>query len=64
MIDFIEDCIVCCSKIPQTLTTDIGIMFVYRKMVRYVESGNIKLLASTPYYAQANGQHLNQSTKF
>jgi hypothetical protein len=38
------------------LTTYNGTTFIERKMVRYVNSRNIKLLTSTLYYAQANGQ--------
>ncbi|XP_012574762.1 uncharacterized protein [Cicer arietinum] len=56
VIYFIEDHIVSCFGILQTLTIDRGTMFIGKKMVQYVELRNIKLLASTPYYAQANGQ--------
>ena len=56
VINFIEEHIVHRFGIPQSLTTDRGTVFTGKKMVRYAESRNIKLLASTPYYAQANGQ--------
>nr|KYP72165.1 Transposon Ty3-G Gag-Pol polyprotein [Cajanus cajan] len=40
----------------QTITTDQGTIFTGRKVTRYAESRGIKLITSTPYYAQANGQ--------
>jgi uncharacterized protein (UPF0333 family) len=38
------------------ITTDQGSVFTGRKMVKFAESTGFKLLTSTPYYAQANGQ--------
>lgn len=56
MIDFVENHIVCRFEIPQTLTTDQSSIFTGKKVVNYTSSKAIKLLTSTPYYAQANGQ--------
>jgi hypothetical protein len=42
--------------IPQTLTTDQGTSFVAKEVRYFVNSYSIKLLNSSPYYAQANGQ--------
>jgi hypothetical protein len=42
--------------IPQTLTTDQGTSFVAKGVRDFVNSYGIKLLNSSPYYAQANGQ--------
>jgi transposase InsO family protein len=38
------------------LTTDQGTSFVSKEVREFVESYDIKLLNSSPYYAQANGQ--------
>ena len=55
IIDFVENKIICRYRIPQSLTTDQGTIFTGRKVVEYADSRKIKLLTSTPYYAQANG---------
>ncbi|XP_057444304.1 uncharacterized protein LOC130736496 [Lotus japonicus] len=49
------DCIYDDSPL-ELITTDQGIVFVGRKVAAFAESWGIKLLTSTPYYAQANGQ--------
>jgi transposase InsO family protein len=41
---------------PRTLTTDQGLSFMSHQVREFAESFNIKLLRSSPYYAQANGQ--------
>nr|KYP61955.1 Pro-Pol polyprotein [Cajanus cajan] len=56
IIDFVEDHIITRFVIPQTITTDQGTLFTGRKVAQYAESRGIKLITSTPYYAQANGQ--------
>jgi transposase InsO family protein len=43
-------------EVPQTLTTDQGPSFRSHQFREFVESMKIKLLNSSPYYAQANGQ--------
>jgi transposase InsO family protein len=42
--------------IPQTLTTDQGSSFMSHQVREFDESLKIKLLSSSPYYTQANGQ--------
>jgi hypothetical protein len=42
--------------IPQTLTTDQGISFMSKEVRDFAELYKNKLLKSSPYYAQANGQ--------
>jgi Integrase core domain. len=42
--------------LPQTITTDQGSIFVSDEFVQFADSVGIKLLNSSPYYAQANGQ--------
>ncbi|KAL1318352.1 hypothetical protein AAHE18_15G200100 [Arachis hypogaea] len=56
IIDFIEEHIVHRFGIPQSITTDQGTMFIGKKVMEYAKSRDIKMLSSTPYYAQANGQ--------
>ena len=56
MIDFVRKHIVYCFRIPQTITTDQGTMFTSEEFGDFATSVGIKLLNSSPYYAQANGQ--------
>jgi transposase InsO family protein len=49
-------------SIPQTLTTDQGTSFTSGQVREFADSYKIKLLNSSPYYAQANGQ-VNFSNK-
>ncbi|KAL1353230.1 hypothetical protein AAHE18_06G223400 [Arachis hypogaea] len=56
IIDFVEKHIVHRFGIPQSITTDQGTMFIGKKVMEYAKSRDIKMLSSTPYYAQANGQ--------
>ena len=42
--------------IPHTITTDQGTIFTREAMREFVEDYNIKLLNSTPHYAQTNSQ--------
>jgi hypothetical protein len=55
VIHFILDHIVHRFSIPQTLTMDQGLSFMSHQVCEFVESLKIKLLSSSPYYAQANG---------
>jgi len=55
VIEFITEHIIHRFSIPQTLTTDQGTSFVSKEVREFVELYKIKLLNSSPYYAQANG---------
>ena len=56
VIEFITEHIIHRFGIPQTLTTDQGSSFTSKEVCAFAESYKIKLLNSSPYYAQANGQ--------
>jgi hypothetical protein len=56
VIHFILEHIIHRFNIPQTVTTDQGSLFMSHQVCAFVESLKIKLLSSSPYYAQANGQ--------
>jgi transposase InsO family protein len=56
MIEFVKEHIIYRFGIPHTITTDQGIQFTSSEFREFAESMRIKLLNSSPYYAQANGQ--------
>jgi hypothetical protein len=56
VINFVLGHIVYRFGIPQTLTTDQGPSFMATQFKEFGSSLGIKLLNSSPYYAQANGQ--------
>jgi transposase InsO family protein len=56
VIEFITMHIIHRFGSPQTLTTDQGTLFISKEVREFVDSNGIKLLNSSPYYAQANGQ--------
>jgi hypothetical protein len=56
VILFITEHIIHRFGISQTLTTDQGTSYVSSQVREFIESYNIRLLNSSPYYAQANGQ--------
>jgi hypothetical protein len=56
VIGFITEHIIHRFGILQTLTTDQGTSFVAKEVRDFVDSYGIKLLNSSPYYPQANGQ--------
>ncbi|KAI5327367.1 hypothetical protein L3X38_026763 [Prunus dulcis] len=56
IITFIEEQIIQRFGIPESITTDRGSSFISRDMLDMAEAFKFKLLQSTPYYAQANGQ--------
>jgi hypothetical protein len=56
IIEFITKHIIHRFDIPQTLMTDQGTSFVSSQVREFIESYKIRLLNSSPYYAQANGQ--------
>ncbi|WJX68619.1 hypothetical protein P8452_52970 [Trifolium repens] len=56
VISFIQNHIIYRFGIPETITTDQGSVFTGRKMQEFTQEIGFRLLTSTPYYAQANGQ--------
>ncbi|CAL8119889.1 unnamed protein product [Prunus armeniaca] len=56
IITFIEEQIIQRFDIPKSITTDRGSSFISGEMLDMAEAFKFKLLQSTPYYAQANGQ--------
>jgi transposase InsO family protein len=56
VIEFITGHIIHWFGIPQTSTTDQRTSFISKEVCEFVNSYGIKLLNSSPYYAQANGQ--------
>jgi transposase InsO family protein len=56
VIYFISEHIVHRFGIPLTLTMDQGSSFMSHQVCGFAESLKIKLLSSSQYYAQANGQ--------
>jgi hypothetical protein len=56
VISFVSEHIIHRFGIPQTLTTDQGLSFMLQQFREFACSLNIKLLNSSPYYAQANGK--------
>jgi hypothetical protein len=55
VIHFISEHIIHRFGIPQTLTTNQGSSFISHQVHEFAESLKIKLLSSSPYYAQVNG---------
>jgi hypothetical protein len=55
LIYFILEHIIHRFDICQTLTMDQGSSFISHQVHEFAESLKIKLLSSSPYYAQANG---------
>ena len=56
MINFVREHIVYRFGIPQTITTDQGTMFTSGEFDEFAVGMEIKVLNSSPNYAQANGQ--------
>ena len=56
MVDFVRGHIVYHFGIPQIITTNQGTMFTSEEFRDFAASMGIKLLNSSPYHAQANGQ--------
>ena len=56
MIEFVKEHIVYRFGTPQTITTNQGSMFISEEFGEFDASMGIKLLNSSSYYAQANGQ--------
>jgi transposase InsO family protein len=56
VIQFISEHLIHRFGIPQTLTTDQSSSFMSHQVHDFAESLKIKLLSSSPYYTQDNGQ--------
>jgi transposase InsO family protein len=56
VISFTQEHIVHQFGLPQTLMTDQGASFMSHQFKEFASSLKIKLLNSSPYYAQTNGQ--------
>jgi hypothetical protein len=56
VIHFISEHIIHRFGIPQTLTMNQGSLFMSHQVHKFADSLKIKLLSSSSYYAQANGQ--------
>ncbi|KAK1601679.1 hypothetical protein QYE76_048343 [Lolium multiflorum] len=56
VIQFVKEHVIHRFGIPQTITTDGGSVFVSKEFRKFYDDMGIKLIRSSPYYAQANGQ--------
>jgi hypothetical protein len=56
VINFFKEHIIHRFRIPQTITTDGGSVFISKEFKRFTTDMGIKLIRLSPYYAQANGQ--------
>jgi transposase InsO family protein len=56
VINFIKEHVIHKFGIPQTITTDGGSIFISEEFRKFAANVGIKLIRSSPYYAQANGQ--------
>jgi transposase InsO family protein len=62
VIEFITEHIIHRFGIPQILTTDQGTSFMSKEVREFAELYRIKLLNSSSYYVQANGQAESSNT--
>jgi transposase InsO family protein len=56
VINFVKEHVIHRFGIPQTITTDGGSVFILEKFKKFAIDMGIKLIRSSPYYAQANEQ--------
>ena len=56
VISFVKEHIIHRFGIPQTITTDGGSVFISEEFRKFADGTGFKLIRSSPYYAQANGQ--------
>jgi hypothetical protein len=56
VVNFIKEHVIHRFGIPQTITTDGGSVFISEEFRKFTADMGIKLIRSSPYYAQANGQ--------
>jgi ribonuclease HI len=56
VINFVKEHVIHRFGIPQTITTDGGSVFISEEFLKFTTDMGIKLVRSSPYYAQANRQ--------
>jgi hypothetical protein len=56
VIQFVKEHVIHRFGIPQTITIDGGSVFISEEFKNFAADMGIKLIRSSPYYAQANGQ--------
>jgi transposase InsO family protein len=56
VVNFIKKHVIHRFGIPQTITTDGGSVFISEEFRKFAAGVGIKMIRSSPYYAQANGQ--------
>jgi len=56
VIEYIQEHIIYRFGVPQSITTNQGKMFTSKEFEDFATSTSFKLINSSPYYAQANGQ--------
>jgi hypothetical protein len=56
VINFIKEHVIHRFGIPQTIRTDGGSVFISEEFRKFTADVGIKLIRSSPYYTQANGQ--------
>jgi hypothetical protein len=56
VVNFIKEHVIHRFGIPQPITTDGGSVFISEEFRKFAANVGIKLIRSSPYYAQANGQ--------
>jgi hypothetical protein len=54
VVNFIKEHVIHKFGIPQTITTDGGSVFISEEFRKFAADVGIKLIISSPYYAQAN----------
>jgi hypothetical protein len=64
LIIFVQEYIIHRFGLPQTLIMDQGASFMSHQLKEFTGSLKIKLLNSSPYYAQANGQTKSSNKTF
>jgi biotin synthase-like enzyme len=56
VINFVKEYVIHRFGIPQTIMTVGGSVFISEEFRKFTADAGIKLIRSSPYYAQANGQ--------
>jgi transposase InsO family protein len=55
VINFVKEHVIHRFGIPQTITIDGGSVFILEEFKKFAADMGVKLIRSSPYYAQANG---------